>query len=167
MTESHVERKGILFPEELDIPDQHWYRIDFGSDTMWDLDGDGYRHLAHQVGVDSIETEIEYTGSTDDGIIYAAAECRVKLSGGGVFRAVAGADETSQQVRDPEFVWAVAGTRALKRAVKMALDIRDAESPDIDGGVDESGGEVDVSPPDDYENPSPIQNSDGGDDVAW
>jgi len=123
------ELHGMLFPDDVEVPEQHFYRIDFGSDMMWDLNGDGYVDLAHQRDVESLETEVIDTGTDSDGIQYAVCQTRAVFPDG-TFMAVSGADETSQQVRRPEFVWSVAGTRSLKRAIGRALNIQDAESPD-------------------------------------
>lgn len=138
--QEYVENRGLRFPAHLDVPDQAWYQIDFGGTSEWDLTGDGYQHLAHQAGIDGIETTIVDSGHDDDGIRYAAARAVVIIEPEADdspgedspqrFTAVAGADEASNQVREPDYVWSVAETRALKRAVKRALNIHDAEPPD-------------------------------------
>ncbi len=124
------KQKGWLFPPELDIPEQHWYRIDFGGDVMHDLDREGHVYLARQYGMIGLNSEVAASG-TNDGIHHAAAEATLEVVRDGdveTYTAIGGADTASQQVRDPEHVFSVAESRAVKRAVKRALGIRSAES---------------------------------------
>jgi len=127
---SEQKQKGWLFPSGLDIPEQHWYRIDFGGDVMHDLDREGHVYLARQYGMVALNSEVTASG-TNDGIHHAAVEATLEVSrDGGVeaYTAIGGADTASQQVRDPEHVFSVAESRAVKRAVKRALGIRSAKS---------------------------------------
>jgi hypothetical protein len=127
-----IEEKGLLFPENVDIPEQSWYRIDFGDNVVWDLDREGHEYLAEQRGMIRLESEVVATG-TYEGVLYASVRAELEIPRPNhknetrTFAAVSGADETSQQVRDPEHVWSVAESRAIKRVVKRALGIRDAE----------------------------------------
>lgn len=151
------EQKGLLFPENVDIPEQSWYRIDFGGNTVWDLDREGYEYLARQRGMDRLESEVVATGARE-GVLYASVRAELELpkpqhkNETETYAAVSGADETSQQVRDPEHVWSVAESRAIKRVVKRALGVRDAEQtrePDTSETV---------------QDPEPAAGSDDGDD---
>lgn len=180
-----AEEKGLWFPDGLEIPEDNWYRIEFGGNVVWDLDREGHVYLARQYGMVSLKSEITSTG-TSEGILYAAVEAELEvdpdqtesdLSGpmGGssptreTYRAVSGADETSQQVRDPEHVWSVAESRAIKRVVKRALGIRSVEATtDIDA---QNASEPDTTPPDGGEDgtdvstyPDPENNDD---DIDW
>jgi len=154
-----IEKKGLLFPENVDIPEQSWYRIDFGDSVVWDLDREGYEYLAEQRGMTRLESEVVATG-TYEGVLYASVRAELEIprpnhkSETRAFAAVSGADETSQQVRDPEHVWSVAESRAIKRVVKRALGIRDAEQTrDPEAGGAGAG----------VEDPSPAAGSDDDD----
>jgi hypothetical protein len=144
------EERGWLFPEGLEIPDQHWYQIDFGGDVMHDLDREGHLFLAEQCGLESMQTDIAAHGS-DDGVLYACATAEARFDDGDVWKAVGGADAASQQVRDPEHTFSVAATRAIKRVVKNALGIRSAESPDVE--TPDEGRSVPSNAPDDVDAP--------------
>jgi hypothetical protein len=129
MTDTKSE-KGWIFPAEIDIPEQNWYRIDFGGDSQWDIDREGHEHMADQVGYDELTSEIAAHG-VSDGIIYCVVESTLVIPDGrfaGEYTAIQGADTASQQVREPDYVSGVAESRAVKRAVKRALGIRSAES---------------------------------------
>ena len=106
------ELHGMLFPDDVEVPEQHFYRIDFGSDMMWDLNGDGYVDLAHQRDVESLETEVIDTGTDSDGIQYAVCQTRAVFPDG-TFMAVSGADETSQQVSRGELTREVQASLVL------------------------------------------------------
>jgi len=169
-----IEKKGLLFPENVDIPEQSWYRIDFGDSVVWDLDREGYEYLAEQRGMTRLESEVVATG-TYEGVLYASVRAELEIprpnhkSETRAFAAVSGADETSQQVRDPEHVWSVAESRAIKRVVKRALGIRSVEATtDIDA---QNASEPDTTPPDGGDDgtdastyPDPENNDD---DIDW
>lgn len=119
-------KNGWLFPEGVPLPeDEAWFRMKFGETTIHGWSWRGHVHQLHAADVDfeSIRTHIVDSGQTEGGILYAAAKTTIALDGT-VFSAVSGADETSQQVNDPEHVWSVAESRSVKRAVQKALDIR-------------------------------------------
>ena len=123
-------QKGWIFPGDVEVPEQHWYRIDFGGDVMHDLDREGHVYLARQRGMIGLNSEVAASG-TNDGIHHAAIESTLEIVEGGdveTYTAIGGADTASQQVRDPEHVFSVAESRAIKRAVKRALGIRSAQS---------------------------------------
>jgi|APHM01.1.fsa_nt_gi hypothetical protein len=139
------EKKGLLFPENVDVPEQSWYRIDFGGNVVWDLDREGHEHLARQQGMVRLESEVVATG-TYEGVLYASVRAELELAEPQhknttkTFAAVSGADETSQQVRSPEHVWSVAESRAIKRVVKRALGVRDSNqdrAPEIEKATEE------------------------------
>lgn len=171
-----VEIKGWLFPADLNIPEQNWYRMEFGDSVAWDLDREGHEYLARQYGMVSLESHVATTGESGE-IVYAAAESTLTIEtpdGTETYTAVQGADTASQQVREPDYVWGVAESRAVKRAVKRALGIRSAdESREPDTAP--AGDPEPASPPDDFD-PDPghpmadraddVDDSDGG-DVDW
>lgn len=129
MAETQTQ-KGWIFPADVEIPEQHWYRIDFGGDVMHDLEREGHEYLARQCGMIGLNSEVAASG-TMDGIHHAAVEATLELARDGeieTYTAIGGADTASQQVRDPEHVFSVAESRAVKRVVKRALGIRSAES---------------------------------------
>jgi len=131
MTDTKTE-KGWVFPAAVEIPDQNWYRIDFGGDVQWDIDREGHESLARQVGMESLTSEVAAHG-VSDGIVYCMVESTLIIPDGpfaGEFTAIQGADTASQQVREPDYVSGVAESRAVKRAVKRALGIRSAK-PDV------------------------------------
>jgi len=122
-------RKGWLYPRHLDIPEQCWYRMEFGDSVQWDLDREGHEELARQAGMVELTSEVAAHGVDGEGIVYVVVEATLKLDHdehGGEYTAVQGADTASQQVREPDYVSGVAESRAIKRVVKRALGIRSA-----------------------------------------
>lgn len=164
---THTVLNGWVFPmgPDIDIPDQHWYKIDFGGNVQHDLDREGHLYLARQCGLESAETTVTHTGA-DDGVLFAAAETTLTFEDGTTWTAVGGADASSNQVRDPEHVWSVAGTRSVKRAVKRALGIR-SEGPSPTDHETESGSVTDNAPEDVDDPPSEWEASESGGDLDW
>jgi hypothetical protein len=119
--------KGWYYPDEVEIPEESWYRMDFGGRVVHDLDKEGHLYVARQRGLQTVKTDIVSSGESE-GILYAAARAVVVLDGE-TYTGIGGADETSDQVRDPEHVFSVAETRAIKRAVKHGVGIRSADGP--------------------------------------
>lgn len=170
-------QKGWLFPEEVEIPDQNWYRIDFGGDVQWDIDREGHECLARQVGMESLTSRVAAHG-VSDGIVYCMVESTLVIPDGpfaGEYTSVQGADTASQQVREPDYVSGVAESRAVKRAVKRALGIRSAK-PDVssDASAKSSEGldtDVPASQQFDTETPEPEKNTnktnDDADGITW
>ncbi len=167
------EKRGWLFPGGLDLPENNWYRMEFGDTVAWDIDREGHEYMARQSGATSLTSNVVSTG-TAEGVLYAAVEAELTLELDGeeqTYRAVSGADATSQQVRDPEHVWSVAESRAVKRVVKRALGIRSTEQTREDGavGASESSAESAVSESSDSDSgqphyPDPENNDD---DIDW
>lgn len=165
--------KGREYPEGVEPLEAHTYRYDIGGNTVEDLGWQGHMKIAHEHGMTSRHIDVLDSGTDDDGILYAVVKATVVIDGDQQFEAIQAADETTNQVRDPEYVWAVASSRAFKRAVKMALNVYpvdeevDAErhraqsGPGRDSGgrttVDEEGN-VNIEPPDDYKS----DDGDGG-----
>lgn len=160
------EVNGWLFPDDVEVPSEPWFRIPFGDDDeVRDMSWHGHVDVAHQQGIDQLQTEVADSGIDDDGIRYAAVKASVVIDGTR-YESLAGADEASRQVRDPEHVWSVAESRAVKRAVKKALNIRPAsdsaakaddetyveDPPQASGGSVEVAGDgtVEVTPPEDH-----------------
>lgn len=173
--------KGWLFPASVEIPEQNWYRIDFGGDVQWDIDREGHESLARQVGMESLTSEVAAHGVTD-GIVYCMVESTLVIPDGpfaGEYTSIQGADTASQQVREPDYVSGVAESRAVKRAVKRALGIRSAES-DVSsdhsatsGSKSSEGLDTDTPASEqfDTDTPEPEQNTnktnDDADGVTW
>lgn len=166
------EYRGWLFPSDAEIPpEQHWYQIEFsGGTTIWDMNREGHLYLARQFGLEAIESEVAATGDSE-GLLYASVTAALTLDGKR-FEAVGGADESSQQVRDPEHVWSVAETRAIKRAVKRAVGVRDADTSTTDdheeqvsrsGGVPSNAPESVDSPPSEWDGGDDTDDTDDGD----
>lgn len=169
------ELKGLLFPENVDVPEQSWYRIDFGDNVVWDLDREGHEHLARQRGMERLESEVVATG-TYEGVLYASVRAELEIkepqhkNKTKTYAAVSGADETSQQVRDPEHVWSVAESRAIKRVVKRALGIRDAEQsrdPDTEQVAEDPTPAAGAGGTDDHPDPGYPDPENNDDDVDW
>lgn len=140
--DERVQVGDYSFPPGAEVLEHLAYTIPYGDDETEDIKWEGYVDVAHGLGVESIETEIIDSGVLND-VQFAVAKVTVKTDGGNTYSAVQAADETTNQVRQPEFVWSVAESRALKRAVKKAFNIyptsKDAsEEPDP---VDSSGPE--------------------------
>lgn len=125
------EKNGWYYPDGLDPKDHLYYTIPYGDSEVTDLGWHGHVDLLRQRGFGGIDTEVVDSGTDDQGILYAVVKVTVTVDGG-QYSSLAGADETSNQVRDPEHVWSVAESRAIKRATKKALGIHPA-----DGGTAE------------------------------
>lgn len=150
------EYRGFRFPNEEACPPDHlWYQMDFAGTETWDLTREGMLHAAREVGLESVQSCVAEAG-TVDGILYASAEAEVVV-GGLTFTAVGGADETSQQVRDPEHVFTVAETRAIKRAIRMAVPIVPIEQERV-----ENDSPTPTNKPDDAPDAPPSEWDDAG-----
>lgn len=133
------------FPSAVEPKDELVYKIPFGSDEVEDLKWEGYVDVAHQLGAREIRSNLVDSG-VNDGIQYAVVKTTVVTEDGNEFSKFGSADETTNQVRDPEFVWVVAESRSVKRAVKTAYNIYPTDkSASDEPGFDETG------PPDDVE----------------
>lgn len=142
-----VETRGWRFPADLEVPgDDQWYRIKFGDNVVKGFSWPAHVDLLHQRDVRSIETEVVDSGFSPDGIQYAAVKATVVMDDGHSFSSLQAADETTNQVRDPEYVWSVAESRALKRAVKKALNIVPVDEGTTQS-VDEEAGSTGRTPP--------------------
>lgn len=159
--------KGRRYPADVEPLQQHTYRYKIGDNQVEDLGWQGHMKVAHDAGMTSREIDVIDSGLDDAGLRYAVVKATVVI-GDDRFEAIQAADEATNQVRDPEYVWAVASSRAFKRAVKMALNVYpvDADSDPEKHRVEDSGGSVRrgddgpiVDPPDEYKN-------DGDDDGA-
>jgi hypothetical protein len=128
MPDDYFVERGWRFPASVDPPEETWYSYPIGDNRIEDQKWEGHVDMAHQFADDSVEFESELmdAGFDPDGIQYAFARAAVVIDGER-FEALQGADETTNQVRDPEYVLAVAESRALKRAVKKGLNIIPAD----------------------------------------
>lgn len=171
-----VEYRGFAFPAAEVVPPDHlWYQMDFGGESTWDLRREGMLYAARAVGLGSVKSSVTHSGSVD-GILYASAEATVEVDGD-EYRAVGGADETSQQVRDPEHTFTVAETRAIKRAIRMAVPVvpadqdRVADDGDIGAGPTPTNKPDDApdAPPSEWDGPESAPDDGGadGDDLDW
>lgn len=170
--------KGWLFPEGIDVPEEPWYRFTLGDTTVEDMNWSGHIDVAHQVGLDQLDTEVVASGVVD-GLLYAAVKVTAVIDGQR-FSSIGGADVASNQVKDPEHVFSVAESRAIKRAVKRALNIRAADevtarAADEEGGSsgydqyghpkDDPASDVETEPT--PEPPEPPSADADGDDLDW
>lgn len=121
MTDEFQTVEGWELPAGIDVPTHRFYEI--GSWETKVLDWYGHVEMLHQLDLESIDVDLVDSGFDDSGVQYAAAKATIVV-GGNRFSAMGGADTASQQVRDPEHVFSVAETRALKRAIKKALPMR-------------------------------------------
>lgn len=140
-----LEQHGdYLWPVEANVNEDLLYTIPFGSSEVEDLGWAGHVDVAHNLGVEKIDTEVVSDGyNVADGVDYAAVRATVVREDGRVFRSLQAADETTNQVRDHEFVWAVAESRALKRAVKKAYNIVPAKGSVVEGSSVDAPDDVD------------------------
>lgn len=167
--EGKQEINGLLFPEELDVPEGAWYRGESQDGDEFHIFGkEGHFAVAHQAGMESLLVEAVAHGARmfDDGetIPWAAAKATVDMGDGEVFEAIGSTDMTANSLED---MFSTAETKATKRAIKRALDIRSA-SEDSSGGTVREGpdGEVEVEPPDDFQ-PTGPKTDIGSGDTEW
>lgn len=165
------ERKGWLYPEVVEIPEQCWYKMEFGDSVQWDLDREGHEELARQVGMESLTSKLAAHGVTD-GIVYTVVESTLVIPEGqfaGTYTSIQGADTASRQVREPDYVSGVAESRAVKRVIKRALGIRSSDKSS-EGDVPSSG-KPKASEMFDIDDDSPTKNTNKTDDdqsgITW
>jgi len=127
-SDDYFTERGWRFPAEIDPPEETWYSYPIGDNQIKDQKWEGHVDMAHQYADESVvfRAKLEDAGFGPDDIQYAFCRAAVIIDGDR-YEALQGADETTNQVRDPEYVVAVAESRALKRAVKKALNIIPAD----------------------------------------
>lgn len=152
--------KGWQFPDGVDVPEEdYWIRRKMGGSKVWIMGKEVCQAVAHEAGLESVDSRVVATGADQDGIPYAAVRTKVVIDGE-QFGALGSTDAPANSLED---MVSTAETRAFKRAVKMALDIRrvgTTEDPDANG--DDSGGTVErgpdgepeITPPDDVAEPA-------------
>jgi hypothetical protein len=156
-----TEYKGWLFPAGIEPPpDEMWYTMEFrGGQRVHDITKDGALYCLRSAGLLSLETDIRHTGQDPHGEMWAVGQAQVIVEYEGMdrdestFQAIGSADTMSDQVNDPEFLWSVAATRAIKRVAKHALGIRPAtdetaEASDKEAGDTDTSSSVPDSAPD-------------------
>lgn len=161
--------KGWQFPEGVDVPEEdYWIRRKMGGSEVWIMGKEVCQAVAHQAGLVSVDSRVVATGADQDGIPYAAVRTSVTIDGE-EFSALGSTDAPANSLED---MVSTAETRAFKRAVKMALDIRrvgTTEDPDANGSPDDSGGTVErgpdgepeITPPEDVAEPASEEDSFG------
>lgn len=165
MTSSGYQNiNGYVFPADLDVPESSgWTRVKRGSGHFYVIHRDLLLGLAHQRGVESIETDVVAHGRASDDVAYSAVKTTVKLDGCPPVSSIGSTDQTTNDLED---MVSTAETRATKRAIKAALNIRNPGEPvededaeryerenDSGGSVEvDEDGDVTVNPPDDYKN---------------
>lgn len=162
MTDEHQTVHEMQFPAHVDVPDNCWQRGKTqDGNEFWIFGKEGYLEVAHQSGLESIDCEFVDAGADQDGIRYAAAKTTVVIDGQ-QYSAIGSIDETENSLSD---MFSTAETRALKRAIARALNIRavnpdpeepraedptDREKPDRwkkgHGDEDEEGDETETAP---------------------
>lgn len=166
-----IEKNGWLFPEGVAPPaDHHWHRFQIADKTIHGFDWQGHLELAREYGDEGIErldSECVASGTTEAGL-YAAVRVTIVVNGDS-FSAVHGAEWASDQVRDPDMVWAVAESRATKRVVKKALGLRPADSDTSEASDSTVGDGVPDQAPDDVDSmPSEWEDTSvGSEEIDW
>lgn len=158
--------KGWQFPDGVNVPEEdYWIRRKMGGSEVWIMGKEVCQAVAHQAGLTSVDSRVVATGADQDGIPYAAVRTKVAIDGE-QFSALGSTDAPANSLED---MVSTAETRAFKRAVKMALDIRrvgSTEDPDANGG-DSGGtvergpdGEPEITPPEDAADAEPAGEED-------
>jgi hypothetical protein len=123
----YQEVRGWRFPADVDVPEDTWSRGKAGGETFHVFHWAGYVDVARQSGLESVETSVAATGADEDGIPYVAARATVTIDGER-YEAIGSADAPENSLSD---MASTAQSRALKRAIRIALGIRRInESPD-------------------------------------
>lgn len=149
---------GWQFPDGVDVPEEdYWIRREMGGSEVWIMGKEVCQAVAHDAGLETVDTAVAATGADHDGIPYAAVRVEVVIDG----RRTAAIGSTDAPANSLEDMVSTAETRAFKRAVKLALDVRrvdTTEDPDANADASDSGGRVErgpdgpeVTPPDEYE----------------
>lgn len=124
MTDDYQEVHGMRFPPDVDVPDNCWQRGQTSDGTeFWIFGKEGYIEVAHQCGLEGVDVDFVDAGADQDGIRYAAAKATVVI-GGESYSAIGSIDETENSLSD---MFSTAETRATKRAIARALNIRAIE----------------------------------------
>ena len=127
---------GWRFPAEVDVPDDTWSRGKAGGDTFFVFHWAGYVDVAQQMGLEGTETEVTATGTDDAGIPYVAVRATVRIDGE-TYEAIGSADAPENSLSD---MASTAQSRALKRAIRIALGIRRInEQPEEPSAVADAG----------------------------
>lgn len=172
---------GWSFPEEADPPEAdsgEWHRIKTGGEEVWVVGHDILIDVAHQIGLNDIETEIAHAGHGLNDVPYVAVRAEVDIEGYPTVNALGSIDETGNSLAD---MVSTAETKAIKRAIKRALGVTnpgaETEDPDARGETtgkrttetsqggsishDPETGEVEVDPPQEDPDPAGGDSDDG------
>lgn len=157
---------GWSFPDDVTVPDEGWTRVKNGGGEFYVIGHDILIDIAHQAGLNGIETEVVHAGHGMNDVPYVAVKATVDIEGRPLCPSIGSIDETDNSLSD---MVSTAETRAVKRSIKRAMGITNpgsgAEDPDAaqetstassttktrQGGEisrDEEGN-VEVTPPDD------------------
>lgn len=133
---------GWTFPDDVDVPEDCWSKAKAGGDEFHIFGWQGYVSVAHQCSLEGTDCEIVADGVDADGIPWLAAKATVKINGDS-YSAIGSIDAPANSLED---MGSTAQTRALKRAIRLALDIRrHGEPPDeprTSGSTSSSGSNI-------------------------
>jgi len=164
MTEDYQEVRGWRFPADVDVPEDTWSRGKAGGETFHVFHWAGYVDVAHQCGLEFVETDIVATGEDDAGIPYAAARASVVIDGE-TYQAIGSTDAPANSLED---MCSTAQSRALKRAVRVALGIRRiGEAPDEPAATSSAPDDFDPDDGHALANSGTSDDAPGGDSDGW
>lgn len=134
---------GWRFPAGVDVPDDTWSRGKAGGDEFYIFHWAGFVDVARQSGLEDVDVDVVATGADQEDIPYVAVRASVTIDGER-FSAIGSADAPANSLED---MASTAQSRALKRAIRIALGIRrDDESPDEPSAVDSAPDDFDPEP---------------------
>lgn len=122
---------GYLVPDDVDVPEDVFFRAKIDGETVELLGWEGYVDIARQSGMTGFDAHVDATGIDGDGIPYAAVRARVWF-GDEAYDAIGSTDSLTNGLED---MVSTAQSRALKRAIRIALGIRrvgETTDPDAD-----------------------------------
>lgn len=116
---------GWRFPTDAEVPTDTWSKGKAGGEEFYVFHWAGFVDVARQMGLEGTETRVTATGEDEDGIPYVAVMARVTIDGE-TYEAIGSADAPENSLSD---MASTAQSRALKRAIRVALGIRRINEP--------------------------------------